>query len=99
MSPSKASRSELSREMLTRVSSGIVGLEEVNRTALLLSGTPGRIARELLELKTAMPLKIAQLGQPVLRAIASEVSAEEIRTPEFQQFIDDMLQTLADARG
>jgi peptide deformylase len=46
-----------------------------------------------------MALQIAQLGQPVLRAIARDVSAEEIRTPEFQQFIDDMLQTLGEANG
>lgn len=46
-----------------------------------------------------MILKIAQLGQPILRAIAREVSAEEIRTPEFQTFIDDMLETLMEAKG
>jgi peptide deformylase len=46
-----------------------------------------------------MPLKIAQLGQPVLRQIAAEVAAEEIGSPAFQQLVDDMLATLAQAKG
>ena len=46
-----------------------------------------------------MTLKIAQLGQPVLRAVAMEVSAQEIRTPEFQHLIQDMLDTLTAAKG
>ena len=46
-----------------------------------------------------MVLKIAQLGQPVLRQPALEVSAEEIKTPTFQQLIDDMLATLAEENG
>jgi peptide deformylase len=46
-----------------------------------------------------MTLKIAQLGQPVLRAVAKEIPLEEIRTPEFQQFIQDMLDTLTAAKG
>src|ERR1700751_2791555 len=50
-------------------------------------------------MKPVMALRIAQLGQPVLRAVATEVSAEEIRTPEFQQLIDDMLETLAESKG
>jgi peptide deformylase len=47
----------------------------------------------------SMSLKIAQLGQPVLRQRAVEVSLDEIRSPQFQQFLDDMLATLAEARG
>ena len=46
-----------------------------------------------------MPLKIAQLGQPVLRAVAEEVPADAIATPEFQQFVDDLHATLARAGG
>jgi peptide deformylase len=46
-----------------------------------------------------MVLKIAQLGQPVLRQPAQEVSAEEIETPAFQQLIDDMLATLESEKG
>jgi peptide deformylase len=46
-----------------------------------------------------MTLKIAQLGQLVLRQVATEVSAEEIHSPAFQQLVDDMLATLAHAQG
>jgi peptide deformylase len=46
-----------------------------------------------------MTLKIAQLGQPVLRRPAGEVPPDEIRTPEFQRFLDDMLATLREASG
>jgi peptide deformylase len=49
--------------------------------------------------KYYMPLKIAQLGQPVLRNVAAEVSPEELRSSGFQQLVDDMLATLADAQG
>jgi peptide deformylase len=44
-------------------------------------------------------LKIAQLGQPVLRQVATEVSAEEIHSPALQQLIDDMLATLQQEKG
>jgi peptide deformylase len=46
-----------------------------------------------------MKLKIAQLGQPILRTVAAEVWPEEIATPEFQRFLDDLLETLRDAKG
>src|SRR5436309_15764526 len=46
-----------------------------------------------------MPLKIAQLGQPALRQVAEQVPAVEIRTPEFQQFLEDMRETLEEAKG
>jgi peptide deformylase len=46
-----------------------------------------------------MSLKIAQLGQPVLRQLAQPVDLATIGTAEFQQFIDDMLTTLAEAGG
>ena len=46
-----------------------------------------------------MPLKIAQLGQPVLRTMAAEVAAAEISTVAFQQFLDAMAATLEAAGG
>src|SRR5437764_12031229 len=46
-----------------------------------------------------MLLKIAQLGQPVLREPAHEVSAEEWSTAEFQQLVADMRETLDTAHG
>jgi peptide deformylase len=46
-----------------------------------------------------MPLPIAQLGQPVLREKSVDVSADEIHTPEFQQFLRDMQETMVTAGG
>jgi peptide deformylase len=46
-----------------------------------------------------MVLTIAQLGQPVLRKPADEVPPEEVASPEFQKFLDDMLETLRAANG
>lgn len=46
-----------------------------------------------------MNLRIAQLGQPVLRQVAVEVPPEEIATPEFQQFLKDMHDTLEEEQG
>jgi peptide deformylase len=46
-----------------------------------------------------MPLEIAQLGQPVLRAVAAEVAAADIHSDEFQQFLDEMAATLEAAGG
>jgi peptide deformylase len=42
---------------------------------------------------------IAQIGEPVLRQHAREVSADELRAPEFQRFIDDLVATMRYARG
>jgi peptide deformylase len=44
-------------------------------------------------------LKIAQIGHPVLRERAREVSADELATPAVQQFIDDLIETMRDASG
>lgn len=44
-------------------------------------------------------LKIAQLGQPVLRQVASPVPLAELQSPEFQEFIDGMLITLKAEEG
>ena len=37
---------------------------------------------------------VAQLGQPILRTPAPEISVAEIRTPEFQAFLEHMHQVL-----
>src|ERR1043166_3489515 len=46
-----------------------------------------------------MLLRIAQLGQPVLRQVAQDVPPGEIATPDFQQFLADMRETLEAAGG
>jgi peptide deformylase len=42
---------------------------------------------------------IAQIGEPVLRQAAREVAQDELETPEFQGFIDDLIATMRHARG
>lgn len=44
-------------------------------------------------------LPIAKLGNPVLRKIASAIDPRDIRTREFQRFIDDMFETMLDEPG
>ncbi len=44
-------------------------------------------------------LEIATVGDPVLRERASEVSREELRSPEIQQLIDDLIETKRAANG
>ena len=39
-------------------------------------------------------LKVAQLGHPILRKISDPVSPESIKSPEFQRFCDDLLETM-----
>ncbi|MGF1581767.1 MAG: peptide deformylase [Gemmataceae bacterium] len=46
-----------------------------------------------------MTLKIAQLGQSVLRKRADEIDQRAILSEEFQQFINEMLTTATDSRG
>jgi peptide deformylase len=43
--------------------------------------------------------KIAQIGHPVLRHIAREVTRDELHTPAMQSFIDDLVETMRDAEG
>ena len=43
--------------------------------------------------------KIAQIGHPVLRQPAREVSREELARPATQQLIDDLVETMHDADG
>ncbi|HXG19768.1 MAG TPA: peptide deformylase [Methylomirabilota bacterium] len=44
-------------------------------------------------------LKVARLGHPVLRRVAELVAPESIMRPEFQQFIDDMIETMYEYEG
>lgn len=44
-------------------------------------------------------LEIAQLGNPGLRQYAAEVSREELASPEVQQFIDNLVDTMHHANG
>lgn len=44
-------------------------------------------------------LKIATLGEPVLRERSREVTAEELVSPDVQTFIDDLIATMRDADG
>jgi len=46
-----------------------------------------------------MALKIAQLGQPILRQVAAAVSKDEIASAEFQQLVEQMLETLNQEHG
>jgi peptide deformylase len=52
-----------------------------------------------LESESMMPLEIAQLGQPILRKVAVEVRTDQIANPDFQQFLDAMLETLRKEKG
>jgi peptide deformylase len=44
-------------------------------------------------------LKVAKLGSPVLRKIAAPVTPRECETPEFQRFLDDMIETMRTLDG
>ena len=44
-------------------------------------------------------LRIAKIGNPVLRTMANSVSQEVIATPAFQQLIDDMFETMYEHDG
>ncbi|MEW6297652.1 MAG: peptide deformylase [Thermodesulfobacteriota bacterium] len=44
-------------------------------------------------------LKVCRLGHPVLRGVAEPVSPDTIATPAFQQFIDDMIETMHEYEG
>ena len=43
--------------------------------------------------------KIAQIGHPVLRQVAREVTRDELAAPAMQGFIDDLVETMHDADG
>jgi len=42
---------------------------------------------------------ISKMGHPILRQKARELTQEEIRSPEIQKLIDDMVETMRDADG
>lgn len=68
----------------------------------LSSAAPGRNAPERggsANLRGVTLLKIAQIGHPVLREPAREVSTEELASREVQTFIDDLIETMRDANG
>jgi peptide deformylase len=44
-------------------------------------------------------LKVARLGHPVLRQPARPLKVEEIRAPDTQRFIDDMIETMREYDG
>lgn len=44
-------------------------------------------------------LKIAQVGEPVLRTPARELSKSELLSDRWQHFIDDLIETMHDADG
>ena len=44
-------------------------------------------------------LKVARLGHPVLRKIASPLSVTEIQSAPIQRFIDDMIETMKEYNG
>lgn len=44
-------------------------------------------------------LQIAKLGSPVLRKLAAPVDIETIKKPIFQQFIDDLFETMLENEG
>jgi peptide deformylase len=44
-------------------------------------------------------LPIREMGDPVLREVAREVTAEELASAEVQQLIDDMIETMRAANG
>lgn len=44
-------------------------------------------------------LKIARLGHPIIRSMAAPVAQKEIREAKFQQFLEDMIETMRDAHG
>ncbi len=44
-------------------------------------------------------LRVAQMGHPVLRRVAERVDPAEIATPDFQRFLDDLLETMDEYDG
>ena len=46
-----------------------------------------------------MILKVARLGHPVLRQVAEPVPPGQIATPQIQQFIDDLIETMYEYDG
>ena len=45
------------------------------------------------------PLRIAQIGHPVLRTPTRTLTREELKTDEIQDFLDDLVETMREANG
>ncbi|NCG19905.1 MAG: peptide deformylase [Rhodobacterales bacterium] len=44
-------------------------------------------------------LKVARMGHPVLRQVSRPIEPEEYKSPEFQRFCDDLLETMDEYEG
>ena len=44
-------------------------------------------------------LKVARMGHPILRKVAEKIDPKKISSPELQQFIDDMIETMQEYEG
>jgi len=44
-------------------------------------------------------LKVAHMGHPVLRQVAAPVTTDRFRSPEFQRFCDDLLESMYELDG
>jgi len=44
-------------------------------------------------------LEVAKLGNPILRKIAASITADECHDPDFQTFLDDMIETMEKMDG
>lgn len=44
-------------------------------------------------------LKVARMGHPVLRQVARKVEPAEVKAPEFQKLVDDMIETMREYEG
>ena len=44
-------------------------------------------------------LKVAHMGHPCLRTVSKPVPVDELRTPEFQRFCDDLFETMVETDG
>ena len=52
-----------------------------------------------MKLKTGTMLKIAKLGNPILRKVAASIDPREIKSSEIQRLIDDMFEVMYDEPG
>src|SRR5690242_10091811 len=78
---------------------GFIGMREAS--ARTVSSRRATIATTVTDRQRGrfMPLEIAQLGQPVLRQVAAEVAHEKIGRPQLQEFLNEMMETVLEAKG
>jgi peptide deformylase len=60
---------------------------------------PNNLGQLNIQSRTPKLLKVAELGHEILRAKAKPVDMREITSPDFQDFLDDMMATLKDSSG